>query len=336
MDFLPRLIPANLSSRVNATLTAVRCESMNGYDHLWRVLELYVPGFDPVLAIETPRWEDSDDIFHFAQAYLLYFRLQGKVHFHYTDRTRSGIFLRAIQHSDYADTVTLLQTQVNSYREDFDTGSLPTHLRLHGLAESIHLNAQSRLRDIVSPRIRRLDFDHSRVQGLPVSPSINRFGRSDRPAAGFRDRDERSSAPRDDRDRPRQARDGHRTDNSRPPRQQRGLPRADRNRRPFLSDVQCDACGRVGHVAKNCDMLATAICLEKYMRHDLPSTTRDAIEKDWVAKWKERLGNPSRTPRQVMRAYVEDLDITVTSLDKEMDWDCWEGDFDPIPEIADA
>ena len=50
MDFLPRLIPATLSSRINATLTAVRCESMNGYDYLWRVLALYVPGFDPVLA----------------------------------------------------------------------------------------------------------------------------------------------------------------------------------------------------------------------------------------------------------------------------------------------
>ncbi len=45
---------------------------MNGYDYLYRVLELYVPGFDPVLAIKTPRWEDSDDIFHFTQAYLLY------------------------------------------------------------------------------------------------------------------------------------------------------------------------------------------------------------------------------------------------------------------------
>ena len=77
-------------------------------------------------------------------------------------------------------------------------------------------------------------------------------------------------------------------------------------------------------------MLATAICLDKYMRHDLPSSTRDAIEKEWLTKWKERLCNPTRTPRQVMRAYVEDLDITVTSLDYEMDWDSWEGEIDPI------
>ena len=72
------------------------------------------------------------------------------------------------------------------------------------------------------------------------------------------------------------------------------------------------------------------------MRHDLPPTTRDAIEKDWLAKWNKRLGNPTRTPRQVMQAYVEDLDTTVTSLDNEMEWDCCKGEFDPIPEIADA
>jgi hypothetical protein len=140
MDFLPHLIPRNLSSRINATLAATWCETNNGYDYLWRVLELTVPGFDPVVAIHMPQWTDSNNIFHFAQTYLLYFRLQGKMHYQYTDWTRSGIFLRAIQHSDYADTVTTLQSHVNSYREDYDMGYLPSHLRLHELAESIHQN----------------------------------------------------------------------------------------------------------------------------------------------------------------------------------------------------
>jgi hypothetical protein len=115
MDFLPRLIPGNLSSRINATLAATWCKTNNGYDYLWRVLELTVPGFDPVVAIHTPQWTDSDDIFHFAQMYLLYFWLQGKMHYHYTDQTRSGIFLRAIQHLDNADTVTTLQSHMNLY-----------------------------------------------------------------------------------------------------------------------------------------------------------------------------------------------------------------------------
>ncbi len=83
-------------------------------------------------------------------------------------------------------------------------------------------------------------------------------------------------------------------------------------------------------------MLATAICLERYMKHDLSPSTRDAVEKEWLAKWKERLGNPTVTPCQVLQTYVKDLDITVANLDDEMDWDCWHGNFNPIPEIADV
>ncbi len=78
MDFLPCLIPGTLSSRINATLAAVRCETMSGYDYLWRVLELYVLGFDPVVAIQMSQWADSKDIFHFAQTYLRSFSCKVK------------------------------------------------------------------------------------------------------------------------------------------------------------------------------------------------------------------------------------------------------------------
>jgi hypothetical protein len=108
MDFSPRLIPGTLSLRFNATLAAVRSEFNNGYDYLWRVLKLMVPGFNPVVPIQTSQWLECDDIFHFSQAYLLYFRLQSKMHYHYNNRARSSIFLRAIQHSDYANTIMTL------------------------------------------------------------------------------------------------------------------------------------------------------------------------------------------------------------------------------------
>jgi hypothetical protein len=76
-------------------------------------------------------------------------------------------------------------------------------------------------------------------------------------------------------------------------------------------------------------MLATAICLERYMKADLSPALRDSIEQEWLERWKERLGNPTHTPRQVLRAYVEELDITVAGLDDEMEWETWEdGDFD--------
>ena len=329
MELLPWLLPVTLSPQVSAVLASVRYESNNGYDYLWRVLELAVPGFDPTVSITVPSWADADNIFHFAQAYLLYFRLHAKLNFHYDDRTRSGIFLRAIQFSEFADTVTTLQSHVNSFREEFEDGYLPPHLRLHGLATSIHQNTQARLRDIATPRARRLDDNFSRVQGVPI---CHRIGRDGTPrGGGFKDR----GADRTDRACGRfdddQHRGGHSTPPSgarggRPPRGRGQLARPDRNRRPFLPDVQCAACKRVGHVAKHCDMLATAICLERYMKHDMSTTIQDSIEKEWLDRWKERLGNPSQTPRQVLRLYVEELDITVAGLDSAMEWEYWDDD----------
>jgi hypothetical protein len=79
-------------------------------------------------------------------------------------------------------------------------------------------------------------------------------------------------------------------------------------------------------------MLATAICLEHYMKHDMSPSIRDSIEKEWLDRWRERLGNPTQTPRQVLRAYVEELDITVAGLDEQMEWGTWEDDtVDALP-----
>ncbi len=77
-------------------------------------------------------------------------------------------------------------------------------------------------------------------------------------------------------------------------------------------------------------MLATAICLECYMKRDMSDSVRDAIVKDWLARWKVRPDNPDRTPRQVLRAYVEELDINVAGLDEAMEWDCWVDDTPSI------
>ncbi len=143
-----------------------------------------VPGFDPVVTILVPQWHDSEDIFQFSQAYLLYFRLQAKLQYHYTNRVRSSTFLCAIQQSNYADAVTTLQSHINSYREEYDTGFLPAHLHIHGLAESIHLNAQNRLRDIASPRLRCIDTYRTIIQGIPPPsphlPLIYCLGRPNR------------------------------------------------------------------------------------------------------------------------------------------------------------
>jgi hypothetical protein len=114
MELLPHLIPGRLSPQINGALASVRYETNNGYDYLWCVLELTMPGFDLVIPIQVPVWSDIADIFKFSQAYLLYFHLQGKMNFHYDDRTCSGFFLRAIQYTEFVDMVTTFQSHVSS------------------------------------------------------------------------------------------------------------------------------------------------------------------------------------------------------------------------------
>ena len=251
LELLPWLIPSTLSPQVGAAITSIRYDTGNGYDFLWRILELTVPGFDPTTPIQAPIWSEILDIFSFAQEYLLFFRLQAKQNFHYNDRTRSGLFLRAVQSSQFADTITLLQSHINSYREEFEDGYLPPNLRLHGLATSLNQNAQSRIQDIATLRAQRLGCNRPpldsavspRVQGVP---SIYHL---ERPRTGFGDRDNR----RDDGDRPRRRDDSDRTRKVRfPPthgkpdhlhdgggRFQHGPGRLacpDHNRRPFMKD----------------------------------------------------------------------------------------------------
>ncbi len=76
LEVLPRLLP-RLHSQITTIVYIVRMESGNGYDLMWRVLELGVPGFDPAIPIRLPVWSDGD-IFEFASSFLLYYRLQLK------------------------------------------------------------------------------------------------------------------------------------------------------------------------------------------------------------------------------------------------------------------
>ena len=75
-------------------------------------------------------------------------------------------------------------------------------------------------------------------------------------------------------------------------------------------------------------MLAMALFLDKYISTSIPKEDRNKIEMVWLQRWKEKLGNPSRMPRKVMRAYLEYMDISLETLDTQMDWECWPVDDD--------
>jgi hypothetical protein len=333
MEVLPRLLPTS-DSQVTSLVTVVRAESNNGFDLLWRVLELAVPGFDPSLQISAPVWFD-DDIFDFCLSYVLYFRLQAKKGLVHDERTKSLTFLQAVREPAYVDVITTLQAHIDTYLSKLDFGYLPPNLCMMGLAAQMNKNARARVREVLPRVARRLAWDQDGRH--PSTPEIQsyhlpRIFRTENPRdrlqyvdAGARTPDRRfdgrdygrgahrpspQEANHDSTRRP--GRDGPRGRYARP----------DHNRRNWDPDITCAACKRRGHPASNCDMLAMALFLEKYNK-SMTHADRDKIETAWLQRWKDKLGNPSRLPRKVMKAYLDYMDISAEVLDDQMDWECW-------------
>ena len=58
-------------------------------------------------------------------------------------------------------------------------------------------------------------------------------------------------------------------------------------------------------------------------KQSLSDSERNEIESKWLARWKERLGQPACTTRQVMHMYCDVMNITTNTLNLAMDWECW-------------
>jgi hypothetical protein len=59
-------------------------------------------------------------------------------------------------------------------------------------------------------------------------------------------------------------------------------------------------------------MLTMALFLERYLKQSLSDDDRQKIEAKWLCMWKEKLGQPQRSPTQVMKAYCSTLDTRWT------------------------
>ena len=74
-------------------------------------------------------------------------------------------------------------------------------------------------------------------------------------------------------------------------------------------------------------MLAIALYIDRYTK-DISTTECFTIKSCSLDKYKAKLGQPGRTPRQIMRTYCNNYNITPDHLDQAMDWECWP-DLDP-------
>jgi hypothetical protein len=74
MDVLPHLLPQS-DSDIESVKFSVGYELNNGFNLMWCVLELAVPGFKSTNPVPVPSWTAALDILSFCQKHLLYFRL---------------------------------------------------------------------------------------------------------------------------------------------------------------------------------------------------------------------------------------------------------------------
>jgi hypothetical protein len=178
MEVLPRLLP-EMDSQVTSLVTVVQEESNNGYDLLWRVLELAVPSFDPSMQISAPAWMGKD-IFNFCLSFVLYFCLMAKKGLIHNEWTKSITFLQAVRELAYVDVITTLQAHIDTFLSKQDFGYLPPNMCMMGLAGQMNKNAQARVHDVV-PRVARQlawpqdDWQPStpKIQGYPL-PQVYR------------------------------------------------------------------------------------------------------------------------------------------------------------------
>ena len=111
-------------------------DTRDGYRLLWNVLHLTLTAFKPTCRIEFPLWHDENqDVYQFAKACLLYFRLQRKRREKFPPKEKSLMFLRGIRGSILVPIVSSFITMVTEIRPP--NAAVPFTLEIPQLATRI-------------------------------------------------------------------------------------------------------------------------------------------------------------------------------------------------------
>lgn len=368
LELLPHLIDSGMSNNINAALVSVKSTTKCGYDFLWQILRLTVPGFNPATTAQVPLWQFNSDILEFAKDFLLYFRLQRLLRTPHTDSARSLMFLHAIRGSEYIESVNVLVTAVENivFADPTAEKPLPDHLQLHSLAQRLSSSTRTRLTSALVPYANMTAYGTS-IDGSPygvhsqqqyhlppytqqtsfeqvhhIGPPFEQVHRIGDRRVHFdsnRNNTRPSSLlpPRQPSNRggdlPPRTREIHPTQARNPSR--RPPPNPTRSRRPYV-DVQCPACHRRGHHVQNCDMLAMAVSLNHYIQEQLTPDMVTTIETNWLERHRPQLDNIRQTPRQVLRAYADTYNYTTADIEDSLDWDTWDDTPEPFVNMTEA
>ena len=96
-----------------------------------------------------------------------------------------------------------------------------------------------------------------------------------------------------------------------------------REKRPFF-DGRCNACGRYGHQATQCDFLAMFSYMKENWTNKDPKVAKE-LERNWTERNSRYLDNERRTPTRVSMAYCYNCDVPPEALKDEIDWSFFSG-----------
>ena len=81
-------------------------------------------------------------------------------------------------------------------------------------------------------------------------------------------------------------------------------------------------------------MLAMAVTIRHFMDGQASPDTLHSIESDWLNRHRARLQQDTRSPRQVLRAYADNLQISEEDIELQIDWLAWDEDESTVEDVA--
>jgi len=81
-------------------------------------------------------------------------------------------------------------------------------------------------------------------------------------------------------------------------------------------------------------MLAMAITIKHFMDGQASPNTLHSIESDWLNRHRGRLQQDSRSPRLVLQAYADNLQISEDDIEYQLNWAAWDNDETTVEDVA--
>ena len=300
----------------------------NGYTLLWTLLREFIPMLDTTTPTQLPLWPDSDDIFQYARLIIMFCDLAQHRGPPYTEAMKSRLFLTTVR-GRYVSMASHFTALVGTYCPGRDgavhcSGPIPKHLTVLELARSFYDEA-SRLDSSVPVAFTPSIHAHQ----TRAAPSSDTTPLPDATQVTLRSPTSTITTATSNRHPP-LCRPTHiqgfvanatRTDASH---RQRSAPNptSRRSRSPNRQRYEsaCEACGKYGHPANRCNMLAMALFIQRYARNRSNAELMKALEAYWVERNKPFLPRDDRSPRTILANYCAEFEFAEDMVDMEMDW----------------